>query len=55
MELSLNIEYSAFDLYRTMAEQTEDKEAEKVFLSIAQAEKGHMRTLIKAVSECPEA
>jgi len=54
IELALHIENSAFDLYRTMAEQTENKEAQEVFLSIAQAEKGHMKTLIDAVGQCDE-
>jgi rhodanese-related sulfurtransferase/rubrerythrin len=54
IELALQIENSAFDLYRTMAEETENKEAQEVFLSIAQAEKGHMKTLIDAVGQCDE-
>jgi rhodanese-related sulfurtransferase/rubrerythrin len=54
IELALHVENSAFDLYRTMAEQTESKEARDVFLSIAQAEKSHMKNLIDAVSHCDE-
>lgn len=54
IELALHIENSAFDLYRTMGEKTENKEAREVFLSIAQAEKGHMRTLIDSVGQCEE-
>ena len=49
IDLALNIEYSAFDLYRTMAEHTENAEASSTFLSIAQAEKAHMRTLTRAL------
>ncbi|MBW1670709.1 MAG: sulfurtransferase [Deltaproteobacteria bacterium] len=52
IELALNIENSSFDLYRTMAEQTDSKEAQDIFLSIAQAEKTHMRTLIDALDLC---
>ncbi len=52
MELALHIEYTAYDLYRTVAEQAGNSDAKEVFLSIAQAEKGHMKTLVKAVSEC---
>lgn len=52
LELALNIENSSFDLYRTMAEQTDSKEAQDVFLSIAQDEKTHMKTLIDAVDLC---
>jgi rhodanese-related sulfurtransferase/rubrerythrin len=53
LELSLHIEYSAFDLYRTIAEKTADKRAKDVFLSIAQAEKAHMKTIAKSITECP--
>jgi len=54
IELALHIEKAAFDLYRIMAEETENKDAREAFLSIAQAEKGHMRTLIEAVGHCDE-
>jgi rhodanese-related sulfurtransferase/rubrerythrin len=52
MELSLNIEYSAFDLHRTIADKATDAETREVFLSIAQAEKRHMRTIAKAIDGC---
>jgi rhodanese-related sulfurtransferase len=52
IELSLHIEYSAFDLYRTMADRTEEPDARKAFLSIAQAEKAHMRALTRAIEHC---
>ena len=54
LEMALDIEYSAFDLYRSMAEQTESEEAKSAFLSIAQAEKAHMQAIARAVSHCPE-
>jgi len=54
IELAMTIEYSAFDLYRTMAERTENSEAQSTFLSIAQAEKAHMRALTRAIDQCPE-
>ncbi|MDY6839312.1 MAG: rhodanese-like domain-containing protein [Thermodesulfobacteriota bacterium] len=54
IELSLHIEHAAFDLYRTMAEETENQEAEEAFLSIAQAEKRHMKTLIDTIGLCDE-
>ena len=54
IELALHIENSAFDLYRTMAGQTENRDAQQAFLSIAQAEKGHMKSLIDAVGQCDE-
>jgi sulfur-carrier protein adenylyltransferase/sulfurtransferase len=53
IELALNIEYSAFDLYRTMADRATDSEARDVFLKISQAEKSHMNILIGALGTCP--
>ena len=49
LDLAMTIEFSAFDLYRTMAEQTENAEAGSTFLSIAQAEKAHMRALTRGL------
>ena len=54
LEMALDIEYCAYDLYRTMSEQTEIEEAKSAFLSIAQAEKAHMRAVAEAISHCPE-
>lgn len=47
LDLAMSIEYCAFDLYRTMAERADAPEAADTFLSIAQAEKAHMRRLIR--------
>ena len=52
IELALHIEYSAYDLYRTVAERTAETREKSAFLSIAQAEKGHMRMLTRAVPGC---
>ena len=54
IDLAMTIEYSAFELYRVMAERTDNPEAKKTFLSIAQVEKTHMRTLAGAIDQCPE-
>jgi len=53
IELALNIEYTAYDLYRTMADRTEDERSRRVFLSIAQVEKSHMQMLANAIDQCP--
>jgi rhodanese-related sulfurtransferase/rubrerythrin len=53
IELALNLEYAAYDLYRNMADQTEDDHARRVFLSIAQVEKSHMQMLANAIEQCP--
>jgi rubrerythrin len=53
MEIALNIEYAAYDLYRTAAaDHVESREAADLFLDIAQAEKTHMRMIAKALADC---
>jgi rhodanese-related sulfurtransferase/rubrerythrin len=52
MELALHIEYTAFDLYRTMAEQTAGAAAREAFITLAQAEKNHMRMLARELDQC---
>ena len=54
IDLAMTIEYSAFELYRAMAERTDNPVARETFLTIAQAEKAHMRTLTNAIRLCPE-
>jgi len=52
LEFAMAIEYSAYDLYRTMALKSEDSAAQDAFWRIAQAEKGHMRMLANAIPAC---
>jgi rhodanese-related sulfurtransferase/rubrerythrin len=52
IEISMQIEYAAFDLYRVMADRSEDPDSRSAFLSIAEAEKGHMRLLTRAIELC---
>jgi rhodanese-related sulfurtransferase/rubrerythrin len=52
LELSLEIEYRAYDLYRSLAEDESDAERRESFLAIAQAEKKHMRLLSRALADC---
>ena len=54
LELALEIEFRAYDLYRTMANMSSDDDATQAFLSIAQAEKDHMQLLAEAIVDCPE-
>ncbi len=54
IELALQMEYAAFDLYRVMADQAENPEARDAFLKIAQAEKSHMALLADALGGCPQ-
>ncbi len=51
LELSLRIEYQAYDLYRNLAGRTMDERARDSLLSIAQAEKAHMRQLNQAIAD----
>jgi len=53
VELALQIEREAFDLYRTIADQVVGPIEKQAFLSLAQAEKSHIQDLIGTVSECP--
>lgn len=54
VEMALAIEYAAYDLYRNVAEKSEDSGVKSALLSIAQAEKGHMRVLSRSVAICSE-
>lgn len=51
LEISLGIEYRAYDLYRNLAERTREAQARNSLLTIAQAEKSHMRRLQQALAE----
>lgn len=53
-ELALEIEFRAYDVYRTLANMSLGDAASHVFLSIAQVEKDHMQLLAEAIAECPE-
>jgi sulfur-carrier protein adenylyltransferase/sulfurtransferase len=52
IELALQMEAQAYDLYRTMADRSGDDRARQAFWAIAQAEKGHMRSLAGAIDDC---
>jgi rhodanese-related sulfurtransferase/rubrerythrin len=52
LELAIHMEYTAFDLYKTMAEQEKDRTIQNSFLTIAQAEKSHMRMLVRSLDQC---
>lgn len=52
LELAIHMEYTAFDLYKSMAEQEKDQTIRDIFLTIAQAEKRHMQMLVSALDQC---
>ena len=54
IDLALIIEYTAFDLYRVMAERSAGSETRETFLALAQAEKAHMRALARSVAQCTD-
>ena len=45
LEMALDIEYAAYDLYRRGAEMANDPELRRILYGIAQGEKEHMRSL----------
>ncbi len=50
LELALEIEYRAYDLYRNIAERESDARRRDTLLTIAQAEKKHMRMIGRALA-----
>ena len=52
IEMSLSIEFAAYDLYRAMAHRFVGTAMEESFLAIAQAEKEHMRIASEALQFC---
>ena len=52
LELALEVELAAFDLYRTLADLNAHTDAGTAFMELAQAEKRHMDRLSDAFSLC---
>ena len=55
MEMALGIEYKAYELYSAMASLYSGSPMEEPFLTVAQAEKSHMRIAAEALKFCGEA
>jgi rubrerythrin len=51
-EIALEIEYTAYDLYRGLANRTVDNDQQTTFIHLAEQEKGHIRILAKGLPEC---
>jgi sulfur-carrier protein adenylyltransferase/sulfurtransferase len=51
VELALDIELHAFDLYRVMANRTPNAKAQRAFLALAEQEKTHIRLVTSAWNE----
>ena len=54
IEISLLIEYQAYELYRTVADRSPNSDSYDALLTLAQAEKAHMRILTQAIASCGE-
>lgn len=52
VEMAMGVEYAAYDLYRTLADNSPDAGVKQSFLQLAQAEKAHMESLTKTLALC---
>ena len=52
IEMALQIEYAAFDLYRNLADEVNTEEGRQAFLGLSHAEKAHMGALIGDIEAC---
>lgn len=52
VELALDIEYRAYDLYRNLSYETEDTDDKHIFLSLSEQEKGHARVIARNTRLC---
>ena len=55
LEMAMLIEFSAYDLYRTMAHLKRGTDMEEPFLNLSQSEKSHMRLATEALTLCNRA
>ena len=51
LELAAEIEFSAYDLYKNLAEVTAEAEAKQAFLNLAQEEKEHAALVLRALGK----
>ena len=49
LEFAIELEFSAYDLYKTMAENSKDQVIKEMFFTLAQAEKKHLSTMINSL------
>ena len=52
IDMAILIEFSAYDLYRTMAHMHKGTDMEKPFMTLSQSEKDHMRIAAEAFALC---
>lgn len=52
IEFAIDLEFSAYDLYKTMAQSYNEEGLKEMFYTLAQAEKKHLEKMIQAVELC---
>jgi len=55
LELALDLELKAYDMYRNLAAKTEDPELEQAFYELAQHEQRHARTVARGIGQMARA
>lgn len=55
LELALDLEFKAYDLYRNLAHRTDDEELRKTFLDLSEQEKRHARALLREIGKAAAA
>lgn len=55
LELALELELRAFDMYRNLAHRANDDELRKVFLDLAESEKRHANALVRVIGKAAAA
>jgi rhodanese-related sulfurtransferase/rubrerythrin len=51
LELALELEFKAFDLYRNLAHRSDDEQLRETFLELAESEKRHAGALLRAIGK----
>ncbi len=54
LELALDLEFKAYDLYRNLAHRTDDTSLRDTFLDLAEHEKRHAAALLRAIGKAAE-
>lgn len=52
IEFAIDIEFSAYDLYKTMAENSNKENVKNMFYDLTQAEKKHLEKMIQSIELC---
>jgi len=55
LELALDLEFQAYDLYRNLAHRTDEEELRTTFLNLAESEKRHASALLRSIGKAAAA